>query len=221
MNWAQISTTTKKYVFISIVVLSVFIFIFERLAEELVEAKLYHFDITIIDWIQSFISPQLTSLMEFFTFLGSAVALLLLLIVSVALMIWQKKRWESLFLIIGIAGGSLFNQLLKLIFHRQRPTLHRLIIESGYSFPSGHSMDSFIFYGMLCMLFFMFLRSRIAKGIIILISIFIIMMIGLSRIYLGVHFPSDVLAGYAAGGVWLTICLIGLKLVLEIRKNVS
>ncbi len=211
--------TNEEICTISVVILSVYTFIFERFADELIEAELYHFDQTIIDWIQSFIRPQFTSSMKIFTFLGSPVALLLLLFISAALMIWQKKRWETLFLVIGITGGSIFNLLLKWIFHRQRPTMHRLIEETGYSFPSGHSMVSFIFYGMICMLLFMFLKSRIAKAIIIMSTVLIIVMIGLSRIYLGVHYPSDVLAGYAAGGVWLTICLIGLRLVLEVKGN--
>jgi membrane-associated phospholipid phosphatase len=219
MKWVQISSQTKKYVLISVVILSLYTFIFERFADELIEAELYHFDQTIIDWIQSSVKPQLTFIMKFFTFLGSPVALLLLPFISAALMIWQKKRWESLFLVIGIAGGGVFNLLLKWIFHRQRPTLHRLIEETGYSFPSGHSMVSFIFYGMLCMLFVMFLKSRTAKVIIIMSTVVIIVMIGLSRIYLGVHYPSDVLAGYAAGGAWLTICLIGLRLVLEVKGS--
>jgi membrane-associated phospholipid phosphatase len=221
MKWVQISSQTKKYVLISVVILSVYTFIFERFADELIEAELYHFDQTIIDWIQSFVKPQLTSIMKIFTFLGSPLALFLLLIISASSMVWQKKRWEAFFLVIGIAGGGVFNLLLKWIFHRQRPTLHRLIEETGYSFPSGHSMGSFIFYGMLCMLLFMFLKSRTAKVIIIMSTVLIIVMIGLSRIYLGVHYPSDVLAGYAAGGVWLTICLIGLRIVLEIKGNNS
>lgn len=219
MNWAKISTDTKRYVISSIAVLCVFLFIFEEFADRLVEAKLNHFDMSIIDFVQSYNSPFLTSLMNFFTFIGSPVVLFLFSMLSVVLMSWQKKRWESLFLVIALVGGTIFNQLLKWIFHRQRPSFHRLIVETGYSFPSGHSMDSFVFYGMLCMLLFVFLRSKLAKTTVILFTILVILMVGLSRIYLGVHFPSDVLAGYAAGGVWLTVCLIGLKLILEIRKS--
>ncbi len=219
MKWTQISLPTKKYVLISLMILFVFTFVFGKFADELIESELYHFDQSIIDWIQLFVRPQLTSIMKIFTFFGSTLALLFLLFLSVGLMIWQKKRWEAFFLVIGIAGGGIFNLLLKWIFHRHRPTLHRLIEETGYSFPSGHSMGAFIFYGMLCMLFFMFLKSRIAKAIMIVSTVLIIVMIGLSRVYLGVHYPSDVLAGYAAGGVWLTVCLIGLRLVLEVRRR--
>ncbi|WP_051271051.1 phosphatase PAP2 family protein [Shimazuella kribbensis] len=209
----------KKYMFISICFLSLFTFVFAKFADELVESELYHFDTTIIDWIGSFVKPPFTAIMKIFTFLGSPLALFLLVLICVSWMLWKKRRWEALFLTIGITGGGVFNLFLKWIFHRQRPTLHRLIEESGYSFPSGHSMGSIIFYGMLCMLLILFLNSRKAKVVVVLITVIIIISIGLSRIYLGVHYPSDVLAGYAAGGVWLTICLMGLKFVLDQRKG--
>lgn len=213
------SSLTKKYLLKSILVLSVFTFIFSRFADELMEQELSQFDDAIIKWVQGAITPQLTGIMKIFTFLGSTAALLSLLIISVFLMLWQKKRWETLFLVIALSGGVLFNQLLKWMFHRQRPALHRLIEETGYSFPSGHSMVSFIFYGMLGMLFFMFLRNRTPKIVIAITTIALILMIGISRVYLGVHYPSDVLAGFAAGGAWLTICLMGLRLVLELRRK--
>jgi membrane-associated phospholipid phosphatase len=217
MSTRRLTPHTKRYLLISIVILIVFTFIFERFADELIEKELNNFDQSIIDWIQALISPKLTIIMKFFTFLGSTKALLSLLVISVALMLWQKKKWESLFLVIALAGGELFNWLLKWIFHRNRPTIHRLIEETGYSFPSGHSMESFIFYGMLCMLFVLFLKSKVPKVIIIISTIVLIFMIGISRIYLGVHYPSDVIAGFAAGGAWLTICLMGLRVVLEYR----
>jgi membrane-associated phospholipid phosphatase len=160
-----------------------------------------------------------TFIMKFFTLLGSTTALISLCVISIILMIWQKKRWETLFLIVAILGGVLFNHLLKWTFHRNRPTVHRLIEETGFSSPSGHSMVSFVFYGMLGMLFFMFLKSKGLKGIVFISGAVVILMIGLSRIYLGVHYPSDVLAGFAAGGAWLTICLMGLKLVLKFGRE--
>ncbi|KAB2333180.1 phosphatase PAP2 family protein [Cytobacillus depressus] len=203
----------------SVVILLLFSFVFANFAEELIEAKLYHFDQMIIDQVLLWVNPNLTLMMKFFTFLGSTKALIVLLLIVAGLMIWNKKRWEAIFLLIGTAGGAIFNEILKEIFHRERPTLHRLIEVKGYSFPSGHSMVSFIFYGMVCMFFIMFLESRAIKAVVFLITVFVIFMIGLSRIYLGVHYPSDVLAGFAAGGAWLIICLMGLRFILEIRKR--
>ena len=212
---------TRRYLLISVLILLFSVFIFQQFADELTENELFRFDQSVIDWVQGFINPQVTIIMKAFTFLGSTTALSLLLIASVALMIGQQKRWESLFLVIAIGGGMVFNLLLKWIFQRERPTLNRLIDATGYSFASGHSMVSFIFYGMLGMLVYMFLASRLSKMITIMVSAVLILMIGTSRIYLGVHYPSDVIAGFAAGGVWLVICLMGLKLVLLYRGTES
>ncbi len=219
MKVFRILSPIKKYMFFSLCFLSLFTFIFAKFADELVESELNHFDQTIINWIQSLMKSQLTSIMKIFTFFGSPLAIILFVLISASWIIWRKKYWESVFLVIGTAGGGLFNLLLKWIFHRQRPTIHRLIEESGYSFPSGHSMGSIIFYGMLCMLMIVFINSTITRAIVIISTLFIVTMIGLSRVYLGVHYPSYVLAGYAAGGAWLAVCLMGLKVILEIRKK--
>lgn len=212
---------TVKYAVKSVLILLLFVSIFQRFADKLVESDLYTVDLTIMGRIQSWISPKFTSVMIFFTFFGSAAALLLFLIISASLMYWQHKRWEALFLIAAFTGGVVFNLLLKWIFQRQRPNFIRLIEETGYSFPSGHSMISFVFYGMLSMLFILFLNSRVLKMIILIITSTLIIMVGLSRVYLGVHYPSDVLAGFAAGGAWITICLLGLRFVLDFRRSSS
>lgn len=221
MRVIQFVLTNKKFLFISIALLSLFTFVFAILANELSEQELDQFDLPIISWVQSFIHPQLTSLMKLFTWIGSGGAIVLILVLSIFIMVRNKKRWEALFLFIAISGGTVFNQLLKWIYKRERPEIHRLIEETNYSFPSGHSMASFIFYGMLGYFLFLFVQTKWGKiGIITMTSI-LILIIGLSRVYLGVHYPSDVLAGFAAGGAWLTICLIGLHIIVERRKKTN
>lgn len=121
-------------------------------------------------------------------------------------------------MLLALGGGMAFNLLLKWLYHRERPSIHRLVEESGYSFPSGHSMAAFLFFGMMAMLLTLFVVSRAAKAVIILAAVVLILLVGISRIYLGVHYPSDVLAGFAAGGVWLVMCLLGLKIVVETRS---
>lgn len=218
MRGKRISSPAKRYLFQATFLLFLFVFIFERFADEMIEQDLYQFDSGIIHWVQGSITPPLTGLMKFFTFLGSTTAMIFLVILTVAIMIWRKKRWEALFFVLATGGGALFNQLLKWIFQRQRPALHRIIEETGYSFPSGHSMVSFICYGMLWMFLFLFFRAVWPKVMLTLLAVALILLIGISRIYLGVHYPSDVLAGFAAGGAWLVICLMGLRLVLEYRR---
>ncbi|WP_201264965.1 phosphatase PAP2 family protein [Brevibacillus reuszeri] len=218
INQSRLSTKTKQYALICILIIAVSLFVFGKLGQEMLEQELYAFDSFVIAKIQSLITPKLTSVMFFFTFFASTWSLLTLTVISIGLMLWQHKRWEALFLLLALGGGMAFNLLLKWIYRRERPSIHRLVEESGYSFPSGHSMAAFLFFGMMAMLLTLFVVSRAAKAVIILASVVLILLVGISRIYLGVHYPSDVLAGFAAGGVWLVMCLLGLKIVVETRS---
>lgn len=220
MRTDKLTIPTKRFISYGIGLLIVFCFIFWKFAEELIEKELHTFDMTIINFIQSFISADNTRIMKLFTFMGSTTAIIGLAILVIFLMMLNKKWWEALFFTMAVAGSSIFNLFLKWIFHRARPTIHPLIAETGYSFPSGHSMVSFAFYGMLAYFLVLFLTNRVAKRIIVVAFSFLIFLIGISRIYLGVHYPSDVIAGFSAGGVWLIFCLMFLKIVLDIRgKN--
>ena len=217
----QFTSSTKRFIIYAVSILILFIIIFWRFADKLIEKELHKFDLTIINWVQSFISVKHTKLMEFITFLGSTIAVIVISVLSLFLMLLNKKRWESLFFLIAVLGSSVFNMILKWIFHRTRPTIHPIIQETGYSFPSGHSMVSFVMYGMLTYFLVLFLVKRSAKIITIIFFSVLVLFIGISRIYLGVHYPSDVIAGFSAGGTWLIICLIFLKIILEIRGKRS
>jgi membrane-associated phospholipid phosphatase len=212
------SLLTKKFFLYSLSILIIFSYVFVKFADELIEKELHTFDFQIIQWVQALITSQLTSVMKFFTFMGSVRAIVFLFLLLCFFMIWRKKVWEAIFLLLAIGGGTVFNLFLKWIFHRERPTLHPLVQETGYSFPSGHSMGSFIFYGMLGYFLFLFFERRAAKAASVVLISLLIFMIGFSRIYLGVHYPSDVLAGFAAGGAWLVICIMGLRVMIERGK---
>ncbi|MEI7028092.1 bifunctional DedA family/phosphatase PAP2 family protein [Paenibacillus sp. y28] len=217
MQLSTRSTSVKKVTLLSILILLLFLSGFAKFVMVLLDKQLFTFDPAVISAVQGQINPQLTFIMKAVTFIGSTMGITIWTILSVLLMIWQRKRWEALFLIVAMGGCAGFNQLLKNIFQRERPTLHRLIEETGYSFPSGHSMGAIVFFGMICMLLVMFLRSPIAKAVIVFVSICFILGIGISRVYLGVHYPSDIIAGYCAGGAWLTICYLFLRLILARR----
>lgn len=219
MIFKELTSPTKRFIFYAISVFIAFFFIFWKFADELIEKELHKFDLTIIDWVQSFISVKHTKLMELITFLGSFKAVIWISILTIIIMILNKKRWEALFFLIAVLGCSFFNTILKWIFHRTRPTIHPIIQETGYSFPSGHSMVSFVMYGMLTYFLVLFFEKRSAKIITIIFFSVLVLFIGLSRIYLGVHYPSDVIAGFSAGGAWLVICLMFLKIILEIRSK--
>ncbi|MCZ0754387.1 phosphatase PAP2 family protein [Anoxybacillus sp. J5B_2022] len=167
-------------------------------------SQVAHFDGAIISFIQRFESPALTSVMKFFSWIGSGriVTMISLIALFVLYKAW-KYRSELVLFVTVVAGSSILNQLLKSLFHRARPSLHRLAEASGFSFPSGHSMEAVALYGILAFLLWRRIDHRFGRVFLIFISFFMIMGIGVSRIYLGVHYPSDVIGGYFASSFWL------------------
>ncbi|MFT9486873.1 MAG: phosphatase PAP2 family protein [Tepidibacillus sp.] len=182
--------------------------------------KIQWFDLPIIIWVQSLENSYLTEVMKFFTWIGSTkIVIAIIIITSIILYVLLKHRIELVFFVIVIIGSTVLNNLLKVIFHRERPTIHRIIEETGYSFPSGHSMAAFTLYAMISFLLWKHLRSRFGRGLMILFATVMILLIGISRIYLGVHFPSDVLGGYLASGVWFTLSVMIYQWYLERRAK--
>lgn len=189
-----------------------FITLFAESAEEVMEQEFLFFDQLVIRLLQSAESPSLDTAMVIITELGSVPFLTTLSIITV-IMLWVrfKDKWGILFFVLAIGGGGLLTSLLKRYYGRTRPSINEAIDAVGYSFPSGHSLGSLIFYGFIV---YLMIRSRMRKtikGIVIFILCLLPFLIGMSRIYLGAHFPSDVLAGYLAGLIWLILCLMALE----------
>ncbi|WEK56001.1 MAG: phosphatase PAP2 family protein [Candidatus Cohnella colombiensis] len=158
-----------------------------------------YLDEKIIASIQGLQSDTLTSIMTAITSLASEVGITLISIASVIIIFMRfRRRREILLLISVVCGSALLNKVFKLLFARERPDFNRLIEEAGYSFPSGHSMAAFSLYGILCYIVWENSRERRWRLISLLAGAVIIVMIGISRIYLGVHYPSDVIGGYFA-----------------------
>src|SRR5690606_6000402 len=118
------------------------------------------------------------------------------LIVLAILGVKMKDKWGVLFFIIAVGGGSLLTLLLKNVYDRQRPSVNAEIDAVGYSFPSGHSMGSLIFYGFVIYLVIRTHQRPWIQWLSVTLLGMLVLLIGASRIYLGAHFPSDVLAGY-------------------------
>ena len=143
--------------------------------------------------VSSLISDKLTPLVKMVTWFGSATCLILL---TVILFIFIKNKKAGLLIGTNLVIITILNQILKSLLQRPRPTGFRIINETGYSFPSGHSMISMAFYGFLIYLIYKNLKNKYLKFTLIIILFILIISIGLSRIYLGVHYTSDVLAGF-------------------------
>lgn len=170
--------------------------------------QIRHFDAAIISWVQNMESPPLTKIMKFFTLIGSGYPIAIIMIaVMIFLYIFLHHRKELVFLAWIVIGSALLNLLLKLLFQRARPTIHRIAEATGYSFPSGHSMAAFGLYGALAFLLWKHVPTAFGRIILIILSSLFILAIGTSRIYLGVHYPSDVLGGYFTSGCLLAVSI--------------
>jgi undecaprenyl-diphosphatase len=162
------------------------------------------FDQAIIDFWQGRESKGLTALMKFFTNIGSGWPVILIALACMLYLYVVLKHRRELILFLFVLGGSeVLNVVAKALFHRERPEFHRLIQETGYSFPSGHSMGAFSLYGVLAYLLWKHIPTWWGRLVLVLASGTLILAIGISRIYLGVHYPSDVLGGYLASAFWL------------------
>ncbi|MFV9510230.1 phosphatase PAP2 family protein [Tepidibacillus sp. LV47] len=196
------------------------LFVFAKLVEDLLFNELGMFDTIVTQYIQSFASPNVTKLMVFITQLGSGPILtLFLLIVGGIFYFRYKKRRDVILLAGGLIGGALLNVALKDLFRRSRPDITHLVEAGGYSFPSGHSMVSTTFYGILSYLLWIHLKERKkSTWYVPILTIILILSIGISRIYLGVHFPSDVIAGFSAGGILVIAGIIGYESIKNAEK---
>ena len=142
-----------------------------------------------------------------FTALGGVAVLALITFISVVYLLLMKKRRAALMLVVAVGGGLLLSTLFKAGFHRPRPDLvaHLSQVYTA-SFPSGHSMLSAVTYLTLGALLSPLHRDWQVKVFLLSTAILITVLVGLSRVYLGVHWPTDVLAGWAAGGAWASLC---------------
>lgn len=177
--------------------------------------RLTTLDYQVSNYFYNWHGPQLNSVMTFITHLGDAITQTLVTIVAVFLLFIYRKWRTGLWYGLTVLGGALLlNGALKEFYMRARPSQIEPLVEiGGYSFPSGHSMGSMIVYGGLLFLLLRLIRSDNLKRLISVVVITIILLIGISRVYLGVHFPSDVIGGFSLGLSWLTlsVALFGLK----------
>jgi len=202
----------KRKIWVGIILLFllvIFSWLFLLIANNFDGSQIRHFDRRIIDLIQGNVSSKLTTIMLWITFFGSVKGVALITFIVCVILYITRHRLLGMYLAITVAlGAGGFNHILKLMFKRARPDIQPIIAESGYSFPSGHSMGSMILYGSLAFVLFKAYNRMWAKILGVIIGIVLVLIIGISRIYLGVHYPSDVIGGYLAGAFWILICMI-------------
>jgi undecaprenyl-diphosphatase len=159
-------------------------------------------------------NPQVRHVLIVFTEIGSPEAMTILtILVALALMLRRRRRLAFVWLFAVIASAAL-NVGLKSVFGRDRPPFRDSFIEeSTHSFPSGHSMGSVIGFGLLAYFLLLALTDRREKILVVVLAVVLTLTIGFSRIYLGAHYFSDVVAGYALAGAWLSVCISASEVV--------
>ena len=179
---------------------------FGWLADEVLENDTRQFDEVTRAAIHQLASPTLTIVMRGFSFVGSTIALTLGTIIVVVRFAMKKWGREAKLFAITMIGAALLNITLKLTFKRARPEpFFNLTLPETYSFPSGHSLTSAVFFGALAAILTARIKSKRVRVAIWIVSTFMFVTIGFSRIYLGVHHTTDVIAGFAAALIWILV----------------
>lgn len=200
------SWITLRFV-LALVMFLITLFVFVAIADEIVLEHENQFDQNISTFIQSFQTSSHTQIMKGVTFFGSSTFLFPAYIVLILYFFLRKKRRLALDItMIGLSSTAILF-LFKDIFKRHRPLDPLISNVTGFSFPSGHSFSSFTFFGMLIYILW---QAKIHTGWKVLIAVFLVLFastIAFSRVYLRVHYPSDVVAGFCLSILWLMLSL--------------
>lgn len=188
--------------------------IFVVILENIFDAEIVTFDTSIYNAISLSKTNAVTSVLKIITQFGSAEFLILITILSFVVV---KNKKIPICIALNLASIGALNQILKMIVQRPRPEGFRLIEETGYSFPSGHSMASMAFYGLIIYFVFKYVKNKNAKIIICTILSLLVLLIGITRIYLGVHYASDVIAGFVLSIAYLVVYITIVIKLIEIN----
>ena len=205
MNTRKMKKIEKEFIIKNTkwIILFICLIGFLSLAEDVFNKEIMTGDIIGYKMVSTFlISDFATPIAKFITNLGGAIFLIGL---TALLIILIKNKKIGLSILVNLAIVTGLNQLLKRILQRPRPTEFRIVEETGYSFPSGHSMVSMAFYGYLIYLIYKYVENKYIKWSLICLLSCLVILIGTSRIYLGVHYTSDVLGGFLISISYLVI----------------
>lgn len=193
--------------------------IFGKIAYGVTADSIHLVDLQVAHWFHLHARPGLTRFVLALTHLHGIAGILLWTAIFAAYLIRQKKYYWLLSLLLCVPPGMMLNALMKEIFQRARPSFEDpLLTLSTYSFPSGHTAGTTLFYGMLASYLFWHATGAMRRVAIIVLAVMMVALVGVSRIYLGVHYLSDVLAAIAAGCAWLALCLTGVSTLRRHRE---
>lgn len=187
------------------------LYLFSELTEDLLRHEFTSLDNNFELWIHGFTNPVFDFIFNVFTTIGGGWGMSVFTGLSLLVLLLRRHYYSAIMVFLAVGGGLLINFVLKNLFQRPRPDLWESTFArpSSFSFPSGHATMSLCLFGVLTWVFFHLLKTwRLKVGLAILMG-FTIFMVGLSRIYFGVHYPTDVVGGYLSGGFWLALLVSG------------
>lgn len=196
-----------------------------ELHDEVIEPNVQAADNSGLALAHSLASPATTAVMQTLTLAGSVVVLAMIVALGVVILVARRRWYAAIGLALALGGAGLLTYFLKLWFRRARPDVPwALSSEQSFSFPSGHAMLSFAVYGAIAYLLWRSFARPLFRVVTVLLTALLVLGIGASRVYLGVHYPSDIVAGFVAGGIWLTAVILtieGLRLFLPPKRAAS
>lgn len=207
-------------VFVALVVVVLGINLFIELTETLKSDLLAEYDHNITEYVISYRNPSLTKYFIFVTHVGDIYGYATVLGTFILMSLLIYKRWKYVLqMVFVLALSSISNLILKRFVDRARPGIEHMVSVETLSYPSGHAMSAMAFYGFLIYLIYRYKMNLFLKLAIIVLLVVLILSIGLSRIYLGVHFPSDIAGGYIAGFIWVIFCVLLFELLDVFRRD--
>jgi undecaprenyl-diphosphatase len=196
--------------------------LFTWFGREVLEGEVLAFDEHLRALVPGLASPGLTVLMRAASFYGGPIVLVPLALLAAGVFLLKGWTRGALLVAVTLAGAGLLSWLLKFSFARVRPgSFFNYPLPGSPSFPSGHALFAASVFGGLAALLTARIRSRLLRVAVWIVALSLILLVGISRIYLGVHYPSDVVAGYAIGLVWVTAVALGDRLARQRRMRQS
>ena len=219
IKWTgNLTTALGLVLIIGFVVAGITGWVFTEFAETVQAGATMALDDTALRWMGAHQSPMATTVALEVTALGTATVVIMMTAVAGMLLALNDKLGSTTLLVAATIGGLALNLLLKLHYHRPRPHIfpwETHVVSS--SFPSGHAMNAVIVYGTIAYLAARLTRRRSVRAITQIMAVIVIIAICTSRVYLGVHYPSDVLGGAIIGAAWAIFCMAALEAVQRLR----
>ncbi len=203
--------------FISVIALLIMSFV--TLTYLVKTKKTSAFDKMILEKMKDLESPLLTTIMKGLDFIGSTIPVIVTsLILLVILYRLHRNRSEVYLFVVASLGSNVINYLVKSLIKRKRP-VSELVIENGFSFPSGHTIGALTLYGIITFLFWRKITTTRGRVVLLIFATSMILLMGFSRIYLGVHYPTDIIGAMLLGGTWLYLTIWIYQYMMEKRAN--